>query len=80
MSKSLLNLRSNRGQVLVEYLLLMVIAVSMASFLIKKLVGRGDGASQGMVIQQWDKILKTIGNDLPECSKQTDYKTPNCPP
>ncbi len=70
---------SQQGQVLVEYLLLMVIAVSCATILTTQLVGRGDGKKQGMIIKAWDKILKTIGNDLPDC-KQPNYATANCPP
>ena len=82
MNKSRSNFRfslSNRGQVLIEYLLLMVIAVSCATLLTEAFVGRG-GDKQGMIIKQWNKILQTIGNDLPDCSKQSAYATANCPP
>lgn len=72
--------RSKSGQILVEYMLLMVISVSCASLLIKGLVGRGEGTNQGIIVKQWDKILKVIGNDLPDCSRQTDFSKPNCPP
>ncbi len=75
-----MKLRSNKGQILVEYILLMVIAVSCATLLTKKLVGRGDDSSRGIVIKQWDRIINAIGNDLPDCTKQTSYNSPNCPP
>lgn len=71
---------NSSGQILVEYLLLMVIAVACATLLIKALVGRGDDSNRGMVIKQWDRIIHVIGNDLPDCEKQTDFGTANCPP
>ena len=75
-----MNLRSNRGQILVEYLLLMIIAVSCATLLTKTLVGRGDDAGRGIVIKAWDKIINAIGNDLPDCPNQTDFSKPTCTP
>jgi uncharacterized protein (UPF0333 family) len=79
-----MKLLSNKGQVLVEYILLMVIAVSCATILIKALIGRsGDPAtgsnSSGIIIKQWDKILNVLGNDLPACANQSDFKKPQCP-
>ncbi len=74
-------LNNQAGQILVEYLLLMVIAVACATLLVKGLVGRGaEGSGRGIIVQQWDRILHIIGNDLPDCSKQTNFGTPNCPP
>ena len=70
--------KNNRGQILVEYLLLMVIAIGLATLLTKKLIDRSEGAP-GMIIKAWDGILKNISNDLPDCENQTDYSTPNCP-
>lgn len=70
---------NKRGQILVEYLLLMVIAVACATIMIKGLVGRSD-AKPGVVIKQWDKVIHIIGNDLPDCSKQKDFNSANCPP
>jgi len=69
---------NNKGQILVEYLLLMVIAVACATLLTKSLIGRGD-SSTGMIIKAWNGILKNISNDLPDCENQTDFSTPNCP-
>ena len=71
-------LKNNSGQILVEYLLLMVIAVGLATLLTKSLIGRGD-SNQGMVIKAWNSVLKNISNDLPSCENQTDLSTPNCP-
>lgn len=71
---------NKRGQVIVEYLLIMVIVVASAAFLTKALVGRSDsGSGQGLVIKSWNRIITGIGNDLADCPKQTDMGSPNCP-
>lgn len=76
--KSKLN---SKGQVLIEYILMMVFVVTIAAVLTKSLVGRtSDEANQGMVIKSWNRMIKAIGNDLPDCPKQKDYNSPNCPP
>lgn len=72
-------LKNNKGQILVEYLLLMVIAVGCATLLTKALISRGD-SDQGMIIRAWDGILKNIANDQPACETQTDVSVPNCTP
>jgi len=72
-------MRNNRGQVIVEYLLIMVLMVAIAATLTKKLVGRGDVDGQGVIVKGWSRMIKAIGNDLPDCAKQTSYGTPNCP-
>ncbi len=76
-SKSRFSL-SEKGQVLIEYILLMVIVISCASILMRALVSRQPG-KQGMVIRVWDDIIRTLGNDLPDCN-QTTFANPNCPP
>jgi len=92
--KSIFRGRKNqRGQILVEYILLLFIAVSCATILVKALVGRGDGGVQpaasggslsstaqtGIIIDAWNRMIQAIGNDLPDCSKQQDFSKPNCP-
>ena len=72
-------IRNRRGQVLVEYLLLLVIAVGIVTILTRQLVSRSED-NPGMIIKAWDGILKSISNDIPDCSKQTDFSQPNCPP
>ena len=70
-------LYNNKGQILVEYLLLMVIAIGCATLLTKKLIDRSD-ANPGMIIKAWNGILQNISNDLPDCEGQKDYSAPNC--
>lgn len=57
--------RNNRGQVIVEYVLLMVIAVAVAALITKELVQRNPD-DPGILIQKWDAMLKEIGQDLPD--------------
>lgn len=72
-------MRNNRGQVIIEYLLIMVLMVALAATLTKKLVGRGDEGSQGVIVKTWSRMIKAIGNDLPDCAKQQNFDSPNCP-
>lgn len=59
------SLKNRRGQVVVEYVLLLVIAVAVAALITKELVRR-DPDSPGVLIKKWDDILKEIGSDLPD--------------
>ncbi len=58
--------KNKSGQVLVEYLLLMVIGIGCVTLLTKQLVDR-NSADPGMIIKAWDGILKNIGEDIPDC-------------
>ena len=55
-------LRQNDGQILLEYVLLIIIAVTMATFLTSRLVGRGD--EPGIVIQKWSQLVQMVGQDI----------------
>lgn len=54
--------RNQRGQVIIEYVLLMVIAVSLAVILTRDLVSRNPD-NPGILTQKWYSILDTIGKD-----------------
>ena len=69
---------NRKGQVIVEYLLLMVLVVALSTMLTKVLVGRSDSNS-GLIIKAWASMIKQIGNDIPDCPNQTDFSTANCP-
>jgi len=74
-----LSLLQNKGQVVLEYLLLMVVVVSMAAVLTQALVKRSaDESGQGMIVKSWNKMLGIIGNDLADCSKQDSFQSPKC--
>jgi hypothetical protein len=57
-------LTNRRGQIVVEYVLLLVIAVAVAALITKELVRR-DPDSPGILIKKWDDILKEVGKDVP---------------
>lgn len=65
--------KNRTGQVLVEYLLLMVMAIGCAAILTKGLINR-NANQPGIIINAWNKILVNIGRDVPDCVK------PDCGP
>ncbi len=56
---------NNRGQVVVEYVLLLVIAVSISVVLLSALVKR-DPDNPGILVAKWHQILSVVGDDLPD--------------
>lgn len=56
-------LGQNRGQLIVEYLLFVVIVATAAVMLSKALVGRGEG-QQGAIIIKWVQLLEMVGSDV----------------
>jgi len=53
-----------RGQVIVEYVLLLVVAVALATIIVTQVVQRNPD-SPGFLIKKWGEIQKTIGDDDP---------------
>jgi uncharacterized protein (UPF0333 family) len=55
-----------RGQIVVEYILLLSIAVTIAMVIVSKLVKRDmdDTANSGAIIQKWREMQDTIANDI----------------
>jgi hypothetical protein len=58
-------LRNDSGQIVLEYILLLVISVSVATYLTKKLVGK-DPEDAGIVTSAWAQINSAIGADIIE--------------
>lgn len=61
-------MKSNSGQIVIEYVLLLVISVTVAIGATSALVKRSSTASQtnpegGMLIKNWIKILDKIATD-----------------
>lgn len=52
------------GQVVVEYVLLLIVLVSIGFIIVNGLVGRG--SEPGAVIRSWNLVLNVIAQDLPE--------------
>lgn len=58
-------MKKQSGQVIVEYVLLMVIAVSLAVLLTKQLVSRNED-EPGVLTSKWQSILGEIAEDQPD--------------
>lgn len=59
-----LSLHKQDGQVVVEYVLLLVVAVALATIVVTQVVQR-DPDSPGFLIKKWGDIQKAIGDDDP---------------
>jgi hypothetical protein len=57
--------KRNQGQIVVEYVLLLVVTVSIAVLLTKGLIGRNpdDLESNGVMIQKWEQLRNAIAQD-----------------
>jgi len=57
--------RNENGQVIVEYVLLLSIAVTIAMIIVSQLVKRdaSDPANSGALIKKWREIQETIAKD-----------------
>ena len=60
--------KKQRGQIVVEYVLLLVIAVGIAALLISQLASRSED-EPGVIIAKWQAIMKTVGDDNPDKHK-----------
>lgn len=57
--------RDRRGQIVVEYVLLLVIGVSVAILITSTMVSRNPD-SPGFLVRKWFEIIKLIGEDTPD--------------
>ena len=63
-----MKLASEAGQIVVEYVLLLVIAVSLSALIVRQL-GSRDEDKPGVLVQKWHNIQVEIGKDIPDqCS------------
>ena len=53
---------------MVEYVLLLVIAVGIAAFLVRQLISR-NADDPGVIIAKWNAILSVVGDDKPDRNK-----------
>ena len=58
-------LRQQSGQVVIEYMLLLVLVTSLGAVMIKGLVSRS-ADEPGLLVAKWHSIIKTIADDNPE--------------
>ncbi len=65
--KSILRKRSSeRGQIVVEYVLLLSIAVTIAVIIISQLIKRDkdDPENSGALIRKWQQMQETVAKDV----------------
>ena len=60
-----MRLRRQSGQVVIEYMLLLVLVTSLGAVMIKGLVSRS-ADEPGLLVDKWHSIIKTIADDNPE--------------
>ena len=53
------------GQVVIEYVLLMVILASLGAVIMRSFVSR-DSSDPGILVAKWNNLLKTVAQDNPE--------------
>lgn len=58
-------IRNRTGQVVIEYMLLLVLVTSLGAVIIKGLVSRNTD-DPGILVAKWHSIIKTIADDNPE--------------
>jgi hypothetical protein len=56
--------RTQAGQVIIEYVLLLVIVVTLSSLIVTQMASRNED-SPGVLIRQWNAIIQQIGADDP---------------
>lgn len=59
---------NQKGQIVVEYVLLLVVAVSISALLVSELVSRNP-EDPGILVSKWHAILKVVGDDVPDKKK-----------
>lgn len=66
-------LRSSRGQIVVEYVLLLIISVVIAMLITTYMVSR-NAESPGFLIQTWRAMIDTLGADRADDLNANDTK------
>lgn len=65
--------KSQSGQLIVEYVLLLAMAAIAGGIIVSKL-GSRDPSEPGAIIMGWSKVIQSIGDD-----KVDDCLRPSCP-
>lgn len=61
--------KAQRGQLVLEYVLLLAMVTTIGMLFITLLVGRGGvgpGGTRGLIVQQWMAIVDAVANDMPD--------------
>ncbi len=55
--------KKQAGQIVVEYVLLLVFVVAIIAFAVRTLVQRTEGPDGGVIIRLWDEMIQSIAKD-----------------
>lgn len=55
---------SERGQVIIEYVLLMLVALGIATFIMKSMVSR-NADDAGFLMKKWQTLIEQVASDDP---------------
>ena len=65
--------KNNKGQLIIEYVLLLAMAAVVSAIIVSNL-GSRDPSNPGAIIVGWSKVIQSIGSDpVDDCLK------PSCP-
>ena len=67
--------KSQRGQIVVEYVLLLVVGLSVAMLVTSTMVSRSPD-SPGVLVSKWVAIIELIGSDTSDDLKDQDPAAP----
>lgn len=67
--------KSQRGQIVVEYVLLLIVGLSVAMLITSQMVSRSPD-SPGFVIRKWLSIIELVGSDPSDDVKPVDANAP----
>ncbi|MCO5113747.1 MAG: hypothetical protein M9899_06190 [Bdellovibrionaceae bacterium] len=62
-------LQGQRGQLVIEYVLLLAMVTTIGMLLITLMVGRGgvgQGGTPGLIVQQWMALVNAVVSDMPD--------------
>ena len=59
------------GQIVVEYILVLIVAVALAFVIVRGFINREEG-NEGLVIQAWMRMLGAIGSDTADDIKRAN--------
>jgi hypothetical protein len=57
--------------VVVEYVLLLIVAVALAALIVRLMVSRNPD-EPGVIINKWYQIIRTVGEDLADDPRQEE--------
>lgn len=67
------SLKKQSGQVIIEYVLILVVLVTIGTFIVSRMIGR-DPQEPGFVIANWNAIAQVIASDNPDSNNNPKFQ------